>query len=142
MKTDLAVELIRTMQLVQRYVRRYLVKESRAGFSMSQIRILSVLVENSYSLSDLAEFVGVEVTSMSRMIQVLEKRDLVSRQISARDRRKVHFELTPKGRKAHAKVSTVVREQLRGHLKNLSRPEAEEIERALEILQGLFKVNR
>lgn len=141
MKKDLAIELIRSMQLVQRHVRQQLALEKRHGFSMSQIRILSVLSEQSYSLSDLADFVGVDVTSMSRMIKVLEKRGFVSRRTGVKDRRRVDFELTAKGIKAHLKVSEEVREELRQQLKILSHSEAEQMESSLGVLRKMFAVN-
>jgi|GEM_PF-2854273 len=141
MKKDLAVELIRAMQLVQRHVRQKLALEKSHGFSMSQIRTLSVLAEQTYSLSDLADFAGVDITSMSRMIQVLEKRGLVSRRTGLKDRRRVDFELTAKGMKAHLKVSEAVREELRGQLKILSNSEAKNMEDALGILRKIFEVS-
>jgi MarR family transcriptional regulator for hemolysin len=139
-RKDLAVELIKTMQLVQRHVRQQIKKDDRLEFSMSQIRILSVLEDRSYSLSDIADFVGVDITSMSRMIKTLERRGLVSRRTATEDRRRVDFELTGKGRRAHQLASGRVRDELRHQLRGLSSSEAENVEAALSSLRKMFDV--
>ena len=46
---------------------------------------------------ELAFFNGLDVSSMSRMLDRLEKKGLVTRSRSGTDRRKVMVELTPKG---------------------------------------------
>lgn len=140
-RKDLAVELIKATQLVQRYLRQQIKKDDRHEFSMSQIRILSVLEDRSYSLSDIADFVGVDITSMSRMIKTLERRGLVSRKTGEDDRRRVDFELTAKGARTHQKVSERVRDELREHLRSLSVSEAENIESAVGLLRKMFEVS-
>lgn len=50
------------------------------------------------SPAELAFFNGLDVSSMSRMLDRLEKKGLLTRSRSRADRRKVLVELTPKGR--------------------------------------------
>jgi DNA-binding MarR family transcriptional regulator len=60
---------------------------------------------------------------MSRMLDRLEKKRLLRRERSATDRRVVHLHLTPKGRRAAAKIWPIVVEGMNVHLAGFRKDE-------------------
>ena len=72
--------------------------------TLGQLRMLTMLGEHSWSLSELAARHHVTPSSMSRMIDVLVQRAWVARADSPDDRRKVVLQLTPAGQEAHQTI--------------------------------------
>lgn len=64
--------------------------------------------EGSYG-SDIAPLLGMESTSLSRMIVSLEKKKLIQRIADKTDKRKIKIMLTPKGKVAKELAKNVVR---------------------------------
>lgn len=64
--------------------------------------------EGSYA-SDIAPMMGMESSSLSRMIKTLEDADLIIRSADSVDKRKVKITLTPKGQVKKDSAKTIVR---------------------------------
>lgn len=64
--------------------------------------------EGSYA-SDIAPKLGMETTSLSRIIKTLESDGLIIKQTDASDKRKVKLLLTPKGKEAKEQAKNSVR---------------------------------
>lgn len=72
--------------------------------SVSQLRILLFLAEQTRGMriSDLADEQGLAVSTMTRNVDLLEKKGLITRQTGAEDRRTVMVELTARGQERSA----------------------------------------
>lgn len=64
--------------------------------------------EGSYA-SDIAPRLGTESTSLSRIIQSLEDKDLIMRIPDKTDGRRIKIKLTPKGKKQKQMAKTIVK---------------------------------
>jgi DNA-binding MarR family transcriptional regulator len=64
----------------------------------SQFRIIHMLKQREFTISEMADCMRVRTPTVSRMIDTLAERALVDRHPDATDRRKVWLQLTPVGR--------------------------------------------
>lgn len=65
--------------------------------SVTQLRLLGVLRDRTPSMAEIADFLGLDRSSVSGLIDRAEKRDLVARRTSAQDARVTIIDLTPTG---------------------------------------------
>lgn len=135
--TDSSVSRLRLAVL---RLSRKLRQNAAAGITPSQLAVLATLDRHgAMGLGDLAAHEGVQPPSASRMVDNLEAAGLVTREVSAADRRAVVVELTPKGRR---KVEEIRRRRdawLAGRLARLGPEEARALEAALPVLEALLE---
>ncbi len=98
--------------------------EAAYGLSLSALELLGRLAaspERRLRLSVLAEETGLSLSRVSRIVDVLERRELVRRQPCPADARAVNAHLTPDGldlaRKAQAAHHAAVQERFFDHLR-------------------------
>src|SRR4051794_24791499 len=95
----------RTMWAVRAEVRQAARKRSRGALSVPQIRVLAQLARQPHGQGhgmtngELAERLGVTVPSMSRLVDGLARKGLLTRDVEARDRRRVALKLSRSGLK-------------------------------------------
>ncbi|MGD2067034.1 MAG: MarR family transcriptional regulator [Gemmatimonadota bacterium] len=82
--------------------------------AMSQVKLLLLIArpEQSFKVTDVAQFLGVTNAAASRAIDRLVQRDLVDRTVSPEDRRAVRLGLTKRGERLLAEFETVRRARL------------------------------
>jgi MarR family transcriptional regulator for hemolysin len=91
-------EVLDVIPLVMRTVRTEMRRHRAPGLSVPHFRVLTYLGGNAgASLSEVAEHVGLQLPSMSTLIDGLVTRGFVSRAPCATDRRRVTLTLTPDG---------------------------------------------
>ena len=79
------------------------------GINTNMWRVLSALHENgSLHISNLAELIAVDRSQLSRLLDQMENLDLVSRTVSAKDRRHTELKFTTKGRSTFDGVLPIV----------------------------------
>jgi DNA-binding MarR family transcriptional regulator len=106
---------------------------ARAGMTLTQWIVLIQLRDGfSHTASDIAYCLQHDSGALTRVIDQLERRGLVTRRRSASDRRVVELGLTAKGRTAVAGLLPAVVEQTNRALEPLSRDEFREFKLALE----------
>jgi DNA-binding MarR family transcriptional regulator len=69
-----------------------------SGLTLTQMRILHALARQTTSAGDLARTVGVKASSLTRLLDRLEERGLVVRQVDPDDRRRLSVSITTAGR--------------------------------------------
>ncbi len=97
--------------------------------------ILSIPLKSTLKMNELSSIVGVDTSTMTRMVDQLVDKGLVLRKPDDKDRRTVQIGLTPKGQKLH--------QQLAAALDNFYKDSLDQIpekEQAI-ILESLVKVN-
>ena len=96
-----ATQLIETVPLVMQFMRRQTRRASKPQLSIPQLRTLYfVSIHDRPSLSCAADFIGLSLPAMSRLIDVLVRKGLVSRAACENDRRHVRLAITADGRAA------------------------------------------
>ncbi len=107
--------------------------------SVPQFRTLGYIDRNANaSLSDAAEHIGLALPSMSKMIDGLVMRKLVTRQTDPTDRRRMVLTLTRSGQTALTASRVATRACLAENLGALTDAERANVVRAMEALRPIF----
>jgi DNA-binding MarR family transcriptional regulator len=136
---ECAALIMEVVPLVMHSIRAEMRSHRGADLSVPHFRALAFLQRQpKASLSDIAEHIGVTLPSMSKMIDVLVERRLVTREISSADRRCVTLALTAGGKSTLESARRGTRARLAHRLKMLSATDRETVVRALQALRPLF----
>jgi DNA-binding MarR family transcriptional regulator len=131
--------LMELWPLVMRTVRAEM-RASRADLAVPQFRALVFLSRHpGASLSDVATRVDLTLSATSKRIEGLVARGLVTRDAAVQDRRYVVLALTPEGEALLKSARDATRARLAEALAQLSDEDMAIVERALELLRGLFE---
>lgn len=107
--------------------------------TVPQFRTLLYISRNpGASLSAAAEFIGLTLSSMSILVNGLVERDLVEREVSKKDRRRIQLTLSEYGKHNLEGVRIGTEERLALIVSGLTDQERESIVQSLELLRPLF----
>lgn len=124
--------------LVTRLVRAEARRSHPAGLSLSEFRALACLdAYRDSTLTELAEYLGVQLPTASKLADGLVRRGEITRREDAEDRRRNRLALTPAGQARLALAMGVVREHLGQRLAGLAAADQEVILRAMQLLEPL-----
>lgn len=136
---ECAQEVLEVAPLIMRAIRSEMRCHRGWDLSVPQFRTLAYLsYSQGASLSDAAEFIGLTLPSMSKLVDGLVARQLVKREISSSDRRRVTLALTPAGQASFQAAQTATRAFLARRLAELSPEERAVVSQAMQILRPLF----
>jgi len=134
-----AQEILEVVPVVMRTIRAEMRRHRTADLSVPQFRTLAFIDRNvDASLSDVAEHIGLTLPSMSKIVDGLVARKLVTRQTHATDRRRMMLALTARGLTALQTSREATRACLAEDLAALSDRQRETIAQAMEILRPVF----
>ncbi len=134
-----AGEVLDTVPLVMQFLRVEMRRSRGPGISIPQFRVLTYLNRTEgASLSAVADRVGLSLPAMSRLIDGLVSRDLVLREESPEDRRRVTLRLTSLGRELVRTARTGAQTRLADALAGLSASQRGEVVAAMQRLRLLF----
>ncbi len=140
---ECAHELLEVAPLVVRSIHVKMRDNSTADLSVPQFRALGFVDRHTgASLSDVAEHLGLQLPSASRLVDGLVARKLMMRQEHAADRRCVTLSVSARGRSRLQIVYDSTQAHLAGHLAVLSEAERATVMDALRILHPLFTSGR
>jgi len=106
--------------------------------SLTLVRMLGILRDRTLTMAQLADYLGLERSTVSGLVDRAERRNLVTRTASASDRRSIQLSLSDAGQAlAHGAVGTVS-ERLTPIVQKLS----PEVRRALPALLGELHAGR
>lgn len=80
--------------------------------SLTQLRMLGILRDREPQMSQLADFLGLDRSTVSGLVDRAEQRGLLRRRRSEHDGRSVHVALTARGREAAERGGAEVAERL------------------------------
>lgn len=136
---DCAHILIEVVPRLSRQMRRDLRIHSAGLFTEPQFRVLARLFrEGGECLSALAEFQGVSLPTMSKLIQGLEARGLVARERDEADRRRIVLALTSAGRAEYGALLRHTEEHIVDWIQELNVEQRQEVVRVFVLLDELF----
>lgn len=103
-----------------------------------QLAAMTLLAENSYNLSELAEQHGVSLPTMSSTISRLVAAGWVERHRSQADRRVVMLSLTPAGHQIIEEIGQKLISKIAAQLSEIPDNDIESLQSGLAILQTVF----
>ena len=134
-----AHELMDTSPEIMQSIRVEMRRGHGLDLSIPQFRTLRFIQRNpDSSLSDLSDHLGLTLPSVSKLVDGLVKQELISRQESASDRRRITLVLTKSGESIVNSARASALANLAKILSCLSNEELKTIHQAMELLQPLF----
>ena len=134
-----AQQVLEAVPLVMRTIRAQLRSHRRADISVPQFRAMSYIDQNQgASLSDLASHIGLTLPSMSKLIDGLVSRKLVTRTSDALDRRRICLSLTATGREELKAAHRFTERYLADQLSELTEADLQAIAHSMQVLKALF----
>ncbi len=115
-------------------------REKRAGdLSLVQFRTLAYInAQKGTCLSEVAGHIGLGLPTMSKLVDSLVRRDLITRSAHGHDRRRVCLSLTPQGEKELEEAYRHTQSFFAEKFAQLSEEERLQIVHTLEVMQSLF----
>jgi DNA-binding MarR family transcriptional regulator len=134
-----AHEVLDSVPLVWRVIRAEFRKHGAKEISVPQYRILAFVFRNEgASLSEVGDYIGLTLPTMSELVDGLVTRGLISRRTDREDRRRMTLALTEAGRARHESARTETMAYLEGRLRQLSTSERATITLAMRMLRDVF----
>ena len=118
-------------------------REKRIGdLSMAQFRTLGFVNSNQgASLSEAAGHIGVSLPSMSKLVDTLVTRDLLTREVHGKDRRRICLVLTGEGKRELDEAYRHTQSFFAEKFSELTDDERNQIAGAIHIMKDLFALN-
>ena len=140
---ECARQILEIVPLVMAAIRTEIRSHRGSELSVPQFRVLIFLNRHEgASLSDIAEHLGLTLPSMSKMIDGLLARNMVTRQMHSEDRRCVALALTALGRQAMQSAYKATESRLAERLVVLPAAERRTIIKAMQVLASIFMSSR
>ncbi len=134
-----AQEILDVVPLVMCTIRRELRSHRSAELSLPQFRTLGYLNRQpDVSLSEVAEHIGLSLPTMSKMVDGLVERGLVTREEDSVDRRRMVLCLTQEGHASMDAALKATRAYLAGLLAGLSDEQRAGVVAAMDVLRPVF----
>ena len=100
--------------------------------SLTQLRVLAILRDRRLRMTALADYLGLEKSTMTGLVDRAEKRGLLQRAPSASDGRAVDVFLSPEGAELAGRLSTHIARTLSPTTSKLAPPEQRLLQTLLE----------
>jgi DNA-binding MarR family transcriptional regulator len=126
-------------EVARQVVRRRSSQACCGDLTLEQFEALrAVNRSDTPSIGSLSTAMGIDLSTMSRNVSVLERNGYLRRARSAEDGRRVHVKLTPKGRKALTTLQCGERDVLGDVYERIPSEERLNVVRVLESLSACF----
>ena len=133
-----ARELLDTVPMIMRLIRQHM-RRHRSGLSVPQFRTLCYATTYSgCSLSAVADFIGLSLPAMSRLVDGLVGSGLMERCTCDDDRRQVRLSVTPAGQTTIKEARQLAQDRLEKVLSGLSRGQRAAVATTMNILRDVF----
>jgi DNA-binding MarR family transcriptional regulator len=135
-----AQELLDTVPLVMRIIRAHM-RQHRSGLTVPQFRTLCFVDSSTgCTLSEVADFIGLSLPAMSRLVDGLAEKGLVKRRPCNDDRRLVRLSLTSSGQSAIRGARALAQEKLADVISQLRPTEQNSLVGAMRMVREIFTV--
>jgi DNA-binding MarR family transcriptional regulator len=137
--SECAGQVLEIVPMVMLAIRTEMRSHRGSDLSVPQFRVLVYLHRHAgASLSDIAEYLGLTRPSMSKMIDGLVARQLVTRRMDPGDRRRVSLAPTALGRSAMQSAYQATGARLAERLAALPAAKRRTILKAMQVLASIF----
>ena len=107
---------------------------SKFELTLSQTLVLLYIPFDGITISDLSDKLGVDISTMTRNIQRIEKKGLIIRMVNENDRRSIKIQLSNRGRTVSESLTQQISINMDNILKKYNFDEVQKIQNALESL--------
>ena len=136
---ECAHEILDGVPMIFRVIREQLRKHGAREMSLPQYRTLAFVYRNEgASLSEVCDFIGLTLPTMSTLVDGLVVRGLVNRRTDPEDRRRMTLTLTQAGRARLQSARAATISYLEERLRPLSASDRTTITLSMRILTELF----
>jgi len=136
---DCADVLLDAVPLVMAAIRAEFQRCRPADLNAPQFRALAFIYRHGDApLAAIADFLGLSLSSVSKLVDHLVACGYVRREVCREDRRRVHLRLTAKAQHTLSRALAQIRERLGGMLAGLDAPALAQTTGALAHLNELF----
>jgi MarR family transcriptional regulator for hemolysin len=136
---DCAHALLEVTPAIMRTIRTEMRSHRTPDLSIPQFRTLNFINgQNGPSLSDVAGHIGLTLPSMSKIVDGLVARKLITREIASSDRRRMTLALTPRGQTLLKAAHEATKDCLADKLRSLSPADRALVINALDALRPIF----
>ena len=134
----IAKDFIEVVPRIMHRVRVAMRSMAKGQMTVAQLRILARLYQDVFTITYLAEWQGVSAPAMSKMVDVLEKKQWVERVPHSHDRRQVGLKLTAEGKKVFLSVRKGAKARVAETLTSLPEAEKTLVLQAFKVLSTLY----
>jgi DNA-binding MarR family transcriptional regulator len=135
-----ARDLMETVPLVMQFIRGHMRSLRGHELTVAQLRTLyNVSRGRRPSLSEVAEHIGLSLPAMSRMVDALVKKGLMTRTSCEQDRRHLRLELTRRGQTALDQAWNGTHDRLSAEIAALPAEQRGIIQAAMHALRPVFE---
>ena len=107
---------------------------SKFDLTLSQTLVLLYIPFDGITVSDLSDKLGIDISTMTRNIQRIEKKGLINRAPNLSDKRSINLQLSNRGKQ----ISQLLNEQISDHLSSVfQKYNFEQIEDIRNMLESL-----
>ena len=139
---ECAHEILDVVPLVMRSMRAELRSHRSADLSVPEYRSLALINRRpGASLSNVAKHLGLTLPSTSKLVDGLVDRQLVTRQLSTSDRRRITLNLTESGKSVLEASYQITRVHFSEVFTRLPEADRALIIRAMQVLRSIFSTN-
>ncbi len=138
-----AQQVLEIVPAVMHTIRAEFRTQRSRDLSVAQFRTLAYIKNNDgASLSSLATHIGLTLPSMSKLIDGLVSRGLVTRDLDQEDRRKICLCLTKTGKEELETAYEHTQAFLADKISGLAKEDLDIVSRSMQILKTLFVTER
>jgi DNA-binding MarR family transcriptional regulator len=135
----IAHEILDVVPMVMRMIRTEMRSQRSANLAIPQFRTLLYISRNpGVSLQSVAHHLGLTSPTVCRIVDGLVLDQLVRREPSPKDRRKITLTMTDQGQKILEQAHNATQARLAEILAHLTQEEGEMVFQAMVLLQPLF----
>lgn len=135
----IADEVLEVIPLVMRTIRKEFRSQRGPGFSVPEFRSLAFVNRTpGASLGEVAEHLGLEAPTASKLVEALVQRGLLRREDDPQDRRRMRLSILPKGKIAIDKAYDHTRQFLAARLAPLTDEQRKLVLASLSLLENAF----
>jgi DNA-binding MarR family transcriptional regulator len=114
-------------------------RKHRSGLTVPQFRTLYyVSTATGHSLSDVADFIGLSLPAMSRMVDGLVEKRLMVRRTCDDDRRHVRLSLTPLGESTLHEARQLAQAHLAESMHAMTSEQRAKVVEVMHLFRGVF----
>ncbi len=136
---DCAKVVLDTVPLVMRNIRSMIRSHRTPDLSVPQFRILLYISRHpDASLSEVAEYIGLTLPTLSKMVDLLVSREWVARNPCPEDRRRLQLGLTERGKAMLEQAQDSTRASLAKCFEDIPPEKLEQIAQAMQQLHLVF----
>jgi DNA-binding MarR family transcriptional regulator len=135
---DVSTRVLDALPPVIRAIRKAMLQYEGNRYTVPQFRVLGFISLQPCTSKQLAEWQGVSLPAMSRMVAYLVRRRLLTRKPDAKDRRQVQLLLSAKGKQEFERLRRSIGSSLAQRIATLPETQKRSLAESLIVLGDLF----